>query len=83
MLQNFRPLNRDKHLNRDGGDRAEPTGWLTPDLAIASAKPICGTAPLDPKSQALELGGSRMELLEPWVRGLQWGQEDISLGPKA
>lgn len=61
---------------------SEPTGRLTPDLAIASAELICGPAPMDPRSQALDLGGGRMELLEPWVRGLWWGP-DVSLGPEA
>ena len=61
---------------------SEPTGWHTPDLASASAELICGPVPMDPRSQALDLGGSRMELLEPWVRGLWWGP-DVSLGPEA
>ena len=37
---------------------------------------------MNPRSQALDLGGGGVELLEPWVRGLQWGQ-DVSLGSEA
>ena len=61
---------------------SEPTGWLSPGLAIASAELICGPTPVDPRSQALDLGSGGMELLEPWVRGLWWGQ-DVSLGSEA
>lgn len=68
------------------GSGAEPTGQLAPQPGPS----LCGThlrdCPLGPKVTGSE-GGNRVEgdgmgLHKPWVIGLQWGKEDISLGPK-
>lgn len=55
-----------------------------PDRAPNLCRATCGSASLDPRSQALEVGGGWKvvgQSAQALARGLQWG-EDIFLGPR-